>query len=44
MDNFNKFQDKINDLKKVYENFSINLYVKELEEFLLIYKNFNILT
>ena len=33
MDNFNKFQDKINDLKKVYENFSINLYVKELEEF-----------
>ena len=33
MDNFNNFQLKINDLKKQYENFNIELYIKKLEEF-----------
>ena len=33
MDNFNNFQNKINNLIKEYQDFNIDLYVKQLEEF-----------
>ena len=33
MDNFIAFENKINGLKKNYEDFNIDVYVKELEEF-----------
>ena len=33
MDNFNNFQDKINELKKEYEDFNIKTYVRQLEEY-----------
>ena len=33
MDNFNNFQDKINELRKEYEDFNIKTYVRQLEEY-----------
>ena len=39
IDNFNKFQTKINGLKKEYEDFNIELYVKQLEEYFSSYED-----
>ena len=39
MENFQEFQEKVNKLKNKFEDYDINLYIKEMEQFFQSFKN-----